>query len=140
MIKPLRIVFLVFGILLFALGVAAAFLPVLPSFPFLLFSVILISKGSPRIGRWMVSTKIYQNNVVAIRDRKAMTLPAKVKLIATLTLVFGLSFAMVPIWHVRVLLFLLWALHVAYFAIRLKTIRTTSSPEANDAGKESDGV
>lgn len=140
MTHPLRILFLFFGILFFGLGAAAAFLPVLPSFPFLLLSVVLISKGSPRIGRWIVSTKLYQNNVVAIRDRKAMTLRAKCRLIATLTLVFGVSFAMVAIWYVRVLLGLLWGLHVIYFAFRLKTIRPTSSTATSEAFQESEGV
>lgn len=120
--KALRMMFLLLGILMFGVGAAAAFLPLLPSFPFLLLSVVLISKGSPRITKWIVSTKLYQNNVVAIRDRKAMTRSGKIKLIATLTIVFGTSFALVPLWYVRVLLGLLWVLHVSYFLFRIKTI------------------
>jgi uncharacterized protein len=124
--KPLRMMFLLFGIVMFGIGAVAAFLPLLPSFPFLLLSVVLISKGSPRITKWIVSTKLYQNNVVAIRDRKAMTRSGKIKLIATLTIVFGTSFALVPLWYVRVLLGMLWTLHVSYFLFRIKTV---SKPE-----------
>lgn len=124
--KPLRMMFLFIGIVMFGIGAIAAFLPLLPSFPFLLLSVVLISKGSPRITKWIVSTKLYQNNVVAIRDRKAMTRSGKIKLIATLTIVFGTSFALVPLWYVRVLLGLLWILHVSYFLFRIKTV---SNPE-----------
>jgi hypothetical protein len=132
--KPLRYLFLFFGIVLFGIGAVAAFLPLLPSFPFLLLSVVLISKSSPRITKWIQSTKLYQNNVVAIRERKAMTLSAKIKLVATLTIVFGTSFVLVPLWYVRVLLGLLWTVHVAYFSFRIKTVSNVKEP--NNQGNE----
>jgi hypothetical protein len=133
--KPLRYLFLFFGIVLFGIGAAAAFVPLLPSFPFLLLSVVLISKSSPRVTKWIQSTKLYQNNVVAIRERKAMTLSAKIKLIATLTIVFGTSFVLVPLWYVRVLLGLLWAVHVSYFIFRIKTVSNVKEPNTPGNGE-----
>lgn len=132
--KPLRYLFLFLGIILFGVGAAAAFLPLLPSFPFLLLSVVLISKSSPRITKWIQSTKLYQTNVLAIRERKAMTLSAKIKLVATLTIVFGASFVWVKLWYVRVILLLLWALHVSYFTLCIKTVSKTKTTNVNHQG------
>jgi uncharacterized membrane protein YbaN (DUF454 family) len=86
----LRALYLTIGLLCVGLGVLGAFLPVLPTTPFLLISVWAFSKSSARLERWLIEHKRFGPRLVAWRTNRVIPLPAKLaawgSMIASLTL------------------------------------------------------
>ena len=54
----MKIIYVIAGLLAVALGFVGAFLPGLPTTPFLLLASFCFAKGSRRFDRWFKSTKL----------------------------------------------------------------------------------
>jgi uncharacterized membrane protein YbaN (DUF454 family) len=72
-----RIAYLVTGLVFVALGVLGAFLPVLPTTPFLLVSLWAFSKSSARLERWLLEHPRFGPRLVAWRTERVIPLPVK---------------------------------------------------------------
>lgn len=89
MLKP--ILFIIAWIS-FVLGIVGAFLPILPTTPFLILSAYLFSKTSPRFHAWILSLPMAGD---AIRDwRENRVIKTKAKILAVSMMIFSL----VVIW------------------------------------------
>ena len=72
-----KIVLLILGHLFLALGIIGAFLPILPTTPFLLLAAYFYSKSSTKIHQWMLQHKYLgpplkdwqQNGVIGIKAK-----------------------------------------------------------------------
>ena len=59
----MKIIYVIAGLLAVTLGFIGAFLPGLPTTPFLLLASFCFAKGSRRFDRWFKSTKLYKNHL-----------------------------------------------------------------------------
>ncbi len=66
------------GLLSFGLGVLGAFLPVLPTTPFLLLAAALFAKSDERLYNWLLNHKTFGRYIRAFREEKAIPLHGKV--------------------------------------------------------------
>lgn len=65
------------AILAFVLGVIGAFLPVMPTVPFLLVAAWAASKGWPQFERWLLAHRLFGPPIVRWRENGAVSRGAK---------------------------------------------------------------
>lgn len=118
-----KTVYIVLGCLGVGLGAVGAFIPMLPAFPFLMLAAFCFARSSKRLHTWFVGTKLYKNNLESFVKGKGMTVKTKLRIAAVVTATMAFGFLMmsrVPVG--RIILTIVWILHLAYFAFGVKTI------------------
>lgn len=122
------------GLAFVCLGVGAigVVLPIVPTTPFLLLAAVLFAKGSRRIHKWFISTKLYQKHIVQVVKNKSMPQKTKVTTISVLTVMFIIGFILCPVWYGRVVIAGVALGHLYYFIFRIKT-----SPDSLEESEES---
>lgn len=113
------------GLLFFGLGAVGAFLPVLPTTPFLLLASFFFLRSSTKLNDWFRSTKLHKRYLSNYTEKREMTLRSKLMLIAPGVTVMAVCLFVFPQWWVKAIMVFFIALEVWYFATRIKTI----SPE-----------
>ncbi len=119
---------MILGTVSLAIGIVGAFLPVLPTTPFVLLAVFFYVRSSPRLYAWVINSRFAGRHVHDVLEGHGIPLPVKI-------IAVGISFCMigyVAIFHtesflVRMLLGLLFAVQI-YFMVRIKTLRKASPP------------
>ena len=125
--NTLKILWSGLGFVSLGIGAVGAVLPFLPTFPFLLLTVFCFAKSSKRLHTWFIGTKLYKDNLESYVQNRSMTVEAKVRIMVTVTLIMSVGFIMmgkVPV--ARVVLAVVWLLHVVYFLFAVKTRKTRS--------------
>ena len=135
--KLKRILYVILGCMGVGLGAVGAVLPLLPAFPFLLLAAFCFAKSSERLHTWFTGTKLYKNNLESYVEGKGMTRRTKVKIMAAVTVLMSIGFAMMHAVLVgRIVLGCVWVFHVLYFVFGVKTLR----PEENVKKPEEQGL
>lgn len=83
----MRVLWLILGCVMLALGVIGAFLPVMPTTIFLILAVGCFSRSSPRLERWLLDSPTYGPSLRAWREQGAVS--RKGKLYASLGMAVG---------------------------------------------------
>lgn len=73
----MRVVLIGAGSLCVAAGVAGMFLPLLPSFEFLLLAGVLYGKSSPAASRWLMTNRLFGRRLSDYREGHGATLATK---------------------------------------------------------------
>ncbi|MCL2856667.1 MAG: YbaN family protein [Oscillospiraceae bacterium] len=126
-VGPAKYVYIIGGLLFLGLGAAGTVLPFVPTTPFVLLAAICFGRSSNRLYKWFISTRLYRNNLEGFVKRRALSVRAKLTLLATITVFMGFSFfvmrAMSAPLVSQAILAIIWALHVLYFGFKVKTMR-----------------
>jgi uncharacterized membrane protein YbaN (DUF454 family) len=113
----------VLGIITLALGIMGAFLPVLPTTPFLLLSAALFLRGNRRLYNWLMNHPRLGPYITNFTKHKAI--PLRVKIISVSTLWLTLLYCAIFVashWALSVL-FILIAVCVTIHILRYKTLK-----------------
>ena len=75
--SPIKLLWLMIGIVSMVLGAIGVVLPVLPTTPFLLLASFCFAKGSDRFHKWFIGTKLYKKHLESFVTSRSMTLKTK---------------------------------------------------------------
>jgi len=92
-----RLAFVLLGCLFVALGVAGAFLPLLPTTPFMLLAAACFARASTRFYNWLLNTRAFGPSILEWRVHRSI--PYRVKLLAIGMMAITLSISIV--WIVK---------------------------------------
>lgn len=148
--KTLRAVLIAAGCLCVALGAVGVALPILPTTPFLLAAAFCFAKSSDRLNRWFRSTRLYKSHLETVRCGEGMTWPAKLRIMATITLVMGFAeFFMLRAWYLKgsraaltgcLVMAAVWAAHILAFCFVVKTCSKERAAEILNLDREKEAA
>lgn len=135
-----RLVFLVGGFLFVGLGVVGAFLPVLPTTPFLLLALFCFARSSPRLQHWLLHSPFFGPYLQDWQRHRGVRRRVKIVAVLTVVTVVGLTLWLAELsWLARGGLLTLAAIGLTVI-FRLKTIAAdalreepVTTPESSQA-------
>ena len=129
----MKYIWLVAGCLFLGLGVLGVALPILPTTPFVLAALFCFAKGSDRMHRWLLSTKLYQKHVKKFNETRAMTLKSKIVILgfASSMLIAGFYFS--KNIYARIIIILLICIKYYVFIFKIKTAPDSTKEKVPEA-------
>lgn len=118
----IRYIFLTIGTISFCLGTVGIVLPILPTVPFYMLTLFCLARGSERFHRMFLGSQLYKKTVGAYERDKALTLRAKLSILASVTtiMLIGAYFSRnIPI--ALIIIAVVWVAHVIALLFVVKT-------------------
>ena len=128
-----KILYILLGCVGVGLGAVGAIVPMLPAFPFLMMAAFFFARSSHKLDRWFKSTKLYKYNLEDFIAGRGMTRKAKVRIMATVTILMSVGFIMMGLKGIVtgcMVLGCVWAFHIIYFIFGIKTIPAAEASAA----------
>jgi len=120
-----KVIYITLGVTALGLGAIGTAVPLIPTTPLVILAAVCFGKSSQRLHTWFLTTRLYKSTVKKFIQKRVMTLKAKLILISSITIFMGISFLTMVIFHVpyfvRIILVVIWLLHVVYFGFKVKT-------------------
>jgi len=113
-------IYICVGLLALGLGIIGAFLPVMPTVPFLLVALFCFERSSKKYHDMILNNKYFGKVLKDYYEGKGLTISVKIKAILFLSCGIGFSFYKVQHLHLRIMLVVIW-LGVTIHIILLKT-------------------
>lgn len=121
--KIKKFLYIVVGLISFALGGIGVVLPILPTTPFLLLSSFCFVRGSERFNRWFRGTKMYKKHLESFVNNRAMTMKQKITILLFADIMLMFPLIILDSILIKVLIILLILIKYWYFMFRIKTLR-----------------
>jgi uncharacterized membrane protein YbaN (DUF454 family) len=118
------------GFLCLVLGTVGVVLPILPTVPFYMATVFCFAKGSKRVHRWFLGTRLYKKHLESFATNKEMTKKTKTSILTTVTILMAIGFFMMKdVLIGRLILAIVWIFHILYLGFRVGTVSETQGKE-----------
>lgn len=117
----MKIIYIVIGILSFGLGTIGIFLPILPTVPLYLLSVICLAKSSNKLHDLIINSDLYKKYVKDYTDKKGLTIKKKVKTILFSTIIMTISTLLCPNIFGKIIIIFCLLIHILIFIFYIPT-------------------
>lgn len=124
--KLKRLLYLILGCICLGFGCVGIVLPILPTVPFFLVTVLCFAKSSQKLHDWFIGTKMYKNHLESFVKKKGMTVRTKATIMISVTLLMGFGFTVMMLKSIYIpciILAVVWICHIIYFVFGVKTIK-----------------
>ncbi|WP_335996550.1 YbaN family protein [Fusobacterium polymorphum] len=126
-------IYICVGFLAVGLGIVGAFLPVMPTVPFLLVALFCFERSSKKYHDMILNNKYFGKVLRDYYEGRGLTTSVKIKAVLFLSCGMGFSVYRVHNLHLRIMLVLIWA-GVALHIILLKTKPKEKSQTTTSSG------
>ena len=120
--SPIKLLWLMIGIVSMVLGAIGVVLPVLPTTPFLLLASFCFAKGSDRFHKWFIGTKLYKKHLESFVTSRSMTLKTKLCILLPASAMLILAMLAMSNIYGRVFIVFLIIFKYIYFFTRIETV------------------
>ena len=127
--KIINIILIIIGTISLVLGSIGIILPLLPTTPFFMLTLVCYAKGSKKFEKWFLSTKIYKKYLEKFLKIKAMTNGGKIKVLVLITLLISIPIILVNSLHLKIMLVVVILGHYIYFIFKVKSLSTKELDE-----------
>lgn len=121
--SPIKLLWLMIGIVSMVLGAIGVVLPVLPTTPFLLLASFCFVKGSDRFHKWFIGTKLYKKHLESFVTSRSMTLKTKLCILLPASAMLILAMLAMSNIYGRVFIVFLIIFKYIYFFTRIETVK-----------------
>lgn len=121
--SPIKLLWLMIGIVSMVLGAIGVVLPVLPTTPFLLLASFCFAKGSDRFHMWFIGTKHYKKHLESFVTSRSMTLKTKLCILLPASAMLILAMLAMSNIYGRVFIVFLIIFKYIYFFTRIETVK-----------------
>lgn len=118
----MRYIYIFLGFVFLGLGILGAFLPILPTTPFLLLTLFFFGKSSRRLHQWFLGTQIYKKYLKTFDEQRALTKKSKAYILMLSTAMMALSFYLTPNIYGKTTIIILLLVEYWFFFFWIKTI------------------
>ncbi len=121
--KFLKMLLIISGFFFLGLGVIGAFLPIMPTVPFILLSAACFARGSDKYYQWLISHKLFGPHIIRYREGKGVS--KRLKISSIIMLWISLSVSTLLFIHNNYLrvFFLLILILITLHILRIKTYK-----------------
>ena len=120
--KIINIFWIVLGFICLGLGVIGIIMPILPTTPFFLVTVVCFAKGSERLKQWFMSTSFHKKYIQSFYEKKGMTLKNKVIILSFASIMLAAAFYFSAKPFARILIACVIAAKYYVFIFKIKTL------------------
>lgn len=121
--SPIKLLWLMIGIVSMVLGAIGVVLPVLPTTPFLLLASFCFAKGSDRFHKWFIGTKLYKKHLESFVTSRSMALKTKLCILLPASAMLILAMLAMSNIYGRVFIVFLIIFKYIYFFTRIETVK-----------------
>lgn len=120
---PLRIVLIIAGTISLAVGIVGAFVPILPTTPFVLLAAMCYVRSSQRLYEWLMRSRFASKHVQSVLAGHGIPLSVKVLSLAFSAIMIGyVSLVVTESFLIRMVLGVLYLVQLV-FMVKMKTAK-----------------
>ena len=121
------------GFICLGLGIIGIIMPILPTTPFFIVTVLCFAKGSERLERWFMSSSFHKKYIQSFYEKKGMTLKNKLIILSFASIMLAVAFYFSAKLYARILIACVFLAKYYVFIFKIKTAPDPTKEKVQEA-------